>query len=220
MPDARGFETDNLWTLPRDNAETAAAPRGTAFAHDLDAPPPPPPDVVSRVELEQAVARARVDGRRDGEAAAASSVEQAVALALGRIAAELPALTEIVQRTVVTASHDVAALLIAALGRALPGLAADRTEAAVLEVAGLVRPMFSQGEVVARVAPLHADHVARAVASAHLALRVVGDEDVAPGDALLTWDGGSARREIAGIWAEITAALAATGLLEHGAIDR
>lgn len=214
MTDAAVFEV-GLWSRPATPPpEKRPGPSvRLAFADDLDAPPPPPPDVVPRAELERAVARARLDGRREGEAAAASSAEQAMALALGRIAADLPALGEAAARAAQEASLDVARLLIAALGTALPGLAAARTAEAVVEVAQAVRPALIGGNAVARVHPLLADAAARRVAAARLVLRVIGDDEVAPGDVVVTWEGGSARRETAEIWGQVCAALRQTGLL-------
>jgi len=217
LPDPRGFET-GIWPAGP-QPHVAARPCGAGFLRELDAPPPPPPDVVPRAVLEQAIAKARADGYRDGEAAAASGIAQAVAAVLDRIATELSALRAAAEQVAVASARDVAALLLAALGRALPGFAAERTEAAVMEIAALVRPVLAQGGAAVRVAPPHADGVARAVAGAGLALRVIGDEDIAPGDAVLAWDGGSARRELAAVWAEISAALAAAGLLADGATD-
>lgn len=218
MPEAL-FET-GLWAADAARAarDLPAAPRAP-FADDLDAPPAPPPDTVPRAALEQAIARARLDGRREGEAAAASSTAEAVALTLGRIAADLPALSKAATAAVHEAAEDVARLLVTALGRALPGLAASRTEAAVLEAAEAVRPALAQGGAVARVHPLLADMVARCVARAHLTLRVIGDDAVAQGDAVLSWDGGSARREASAIWEAIRTSLEHTGFLADGRSD-
>lgn len=219
MPDVATFEA-GLWAdAARPAPGPIAAACGGAFAEDLDAPPPPPPDLVSRVELDQAVVRARLDGRREGEAAMASSTEQATALVLGRIATDLPALAGATVAAADEAALDVARLLVAALGRALPGLAASRTEAAVLEAAEAVRPALTHGGAVARVHPLVADAVARRVAQAHLKLRVIGDEAVAQGDAVLGWEGGSARRETGAIWDAILASLECTGFLADGRSD-
>lgn len=214
MTDAAVFET-GLWSraAPPRATQRPAAPARHAFADDLDAPPPPPPDVVPRTELERAVARARLDGRREGEAAAASSTEQAVALALERIAADLPALADAAARAAHDASLEVARLLVAILGKVLPGLAASRTAAAVVAAAEEVRPALAGGSAVARVHPLLADAAARRVAAAGFVLRVVGDDDIAQGDVVLTWDGGSARREAGAIWEQVRAALEQTGFL-------
>jgi flagellar assembly protein FliH len=213
------------------------APRpldGVLFAEDFDGPmvveaapdlaealPPEPEPVAptfSEAELEIARAEAFAAGRQAGDAAAAAARELDRVAALERIAAGLASAGQDAVAAVEAAVEGAAALLLQMICRTLPTLSAAHGEREVQAVVRSLLPALArEPRATIRVNPAHLDAVSAEIeefspdAAARIA--ILPAAAMAPGDAAIHWEAGSAKREAAAIQTAIEEALAGLGLL-------
>lgn len=194
------------------------------FAEDFDLPAHanvPEPEVIepsfSAAELESA----RAEGFQAGSAAAAehaADAEQArIRQVLTAVAAQLNATRDELMQHAEQAAVTTARLLLGSLGVVLPELAGRYGEAELQAVIRVVLPgLFQEPAMTLRVNPCHAAAVTREIErhEPDLAdrLQIVPTDTVPPGDARIAWRNGSAVRDAAALWAQVTEALGLVGL--------
>ncbi len=194
-------------------------------ADDLPAPgpePEPPPPAFGEADLEAA--------RRDGYAAGFADAEARASIARGldrvaaleAVGASLGTTAGAAVALVEQAASSTAALMLQMLCRLLPALSAAHGEQEVRMLTRTLLPALSrEAHATIRVHPQHLDGVREELAgldpaqSARIALHPAAG--MAPGDARVTWECGSARREAAAIRATMEAALAGLGLISMAA---
>ncbi len=178
---------------------------------------PPDPALLEAARLEgEAAGRAigHAEGLAEGRALQAAAQEAAMKRALEAMARAMADATQAGQRVAEDSAHALAALLLATLDTALPGLAARHAPGLVED---LVRPLLpaiaNQPEAILTVAPALVAPLTDRLPQGGPSL--VGDASVPPGDARIEWRDGALvvslderRRAIAavlrqaGIWTE------------------
>lgn len=206
------------------NSPTIAAIFGEDFDHPT--PPAPPPETLPPEPVYTAadLRAARDEGLRDGHAAGMAEAE-GTAAALAR-----HALLTVAERldTARTEAATIAEEAADALGRltmeafaaAFPALCARHAET---EMRGIVRAILprlrQEPAIVVRTNPILADALAAEIAAIDPDLpdrvRIAPLDGMPLGDVRIVWRAGNARRDAAGLWADIENILTPASLLGH-----
>jgi len=207
-----GFVPVSRTVLLREFAPTSLIEALDAAREEAARMPPPPPEPDPMEETLRAVAAA---AREDGFAAGRASMTQETANrateSLTQIAKSLAASQQASADVAIEASKGVARVALAMLDAALPGLAAQQSADLVADFAERLRPALGfLPEAHLHVAPGLIEDVRALVGD--LAVTLVPDASLAPGDARATWQGGSAEFDLAKRRLAIAEALSAAGL--------
>lgn len=196
------------------------------FHEDFDRPkaPEPPPDpeplepVYSAADLQMARAEALRDGHAAGLAEADGITSALARHGLLTIAERLD--TARVEATAIAeeAAEAVAHLLMDAFAVAFPALCARHGEMELRAIVRSVLPrLLEEPAITVRASPHVTDALTDEIAAIDPDLldrvRVIPTDAVPVGDVRIAWRAGSARRDTAGLWAEIENVLAPAGLL-------
>ena len=196
------------------------------FEEDFDRPkaeapapdPQPAEPVYSAADLQMVRAEALRDGHASGLAEADGVTAALARHALLTIAEHLDSVRDEAIALAEEAAESVAHLLMDAFAAAFPALCARHGEAEVRAVVRSVLPrLHDEPTIAVRASP----HVTAALTDEITALdpdlldrvRVIPTDAVPVGDVRIAWRAGSARRDTAGLWAEIENVLAPAGLL-------
>jgi hypothetical protein len=178
-------------------------------------PPPPPPDIaaIRRAAFEEGAASARAEidagAARDGEMTRRMLAE--IANALGDAAMEHARLAE-------ASAEAIARLALGMLAALLPALCERHGAAEVAALAGAVLPSLAHApQVTIRVGP-HAmaglrEELARLDPELRARIIVTPSDAIAQGDVRIAWQDGCAARHSAGLRQAILDTLAPLGLL-------
>ena len=207
-----GFVPVTRVALKRDFAPTSLIEALDAARAEAARMPPPPPEPDPMEETLRAVAAsAREDGFAAGRASMTQEAAQRAAESLAQIAKNLAASQQASAEIAAEASNGVARVALAMLDAALPGLAAQQSAALVADFAERLRPALAfLPEAHLHVAPSLIEVVRTLVGD--LAVTLVPDAALAPGDARAIWQGGGAEFDIAARRAAMAEALNAAGL--------
>ena len=207
-----GFVPVTRVALKRDFAPTSLIEALDAARAEAARMPPPPPEPDPMEETLRAVAAsAREDGFAAGRASMTQEAAQRAAESLAQIAKSLAASQQASAEIAAEASNGVARVALAMLDAALPGLAAQQSAALVADFAERLRPALAfLPEAHLYIAPSLIEDVRALVAD--LAVTLVPDAALAPGDARAIWQGGGAEFDIAARRAAVAEALNAAGL--------
>ena len=210
MSDA--FVPVSRMALVRDFAPTSLIEALDAAREEAARMPPPPPEPDPMEETLRAVAAAaREDGFAAGRASMSQDAAQRAAESLGLIAKQLAASQAASAEIAAEASRGVARVALAMLDAALPGLAAQQSAALVADFADRLRPALAfLPEAHLHIAPSLMEDVRALVGD--LAVTLVPDATLPPGDARASWQGGGAEFDLAKRRAAIAEALSAAGL--------
>jgi flagellar biosynthesis/type III secretory pathway protein FliH len=198
--------------LVRDFAPTSLIEALDAARAEAARMPPPPPEPDPMEETLRAVAAAaREDGFAAGRASMTQEAAQRASESLAHIANSLAASRQASAEIAAEASRGVARVALAMLDAALPGLAAQQSAALVADFAERLRPALAfLPEAHLHVAPSLIEDVRALVGD--LAVTLVPDAGLAPGDARAAWQGGGAEFDLAKRRSMIAEALSAAGL--------
>ena len=207
-----GFVPVSRTALIRDFAPTSLIEALDAAREEAARMPPPPPEPDPMEETLRAVAAAaREDGFAAGRASMTQEATQRAAESLGLIAKQLAASQAASADIAAEASRGVARVALAMLDAALPGLAAQQSASLVADFAERLRPALAfLPEAHLHVAPDLMEDVR--VLLGDLAVTLMPDASLAPGDARASWQGGGAEFDLAKRRAAIAEALSAAGL--------
>lgn len=207
-----GFVPVSRMALVRDFAPTSLIEALDAARAEAARMPPPPPEPDPMEETLRAVAAAaREDGFAAGRASMTQEVAQRAAESLALIAKQLTASQEASAEIAAEAGRGVARVALAMLDAALPGLAAQQSAALVADFAERLRPALAfLPEAHLHIAPSLMEDVRALVGD--LAVTLVPDASLAPGDARAAWQGGGAEFDLAKRRAAVAEALSAAGL--------
>lgn len=196
------------------------------FDEDFDLPPPenrvPEPEFIepmfSLAELRAAEEDAARDSRQTALAETAASADQGASHALTVIAEQLVAARAEVASIAEQSTEAIARLLIDCFAAAFPALSARYGPAETTAILRHLLPtLHREPKVTIRVSPLILDAVKDeiSVLDPDLAdhIRLIPTDAMAPGDARVTWENGSATRDTTSLWSQIEAVLAPAGLL-------
>jgi flagellar biosynthesis/type III secretory pathway protein FliH len=196
------------------------------FGEDFDRPRPaaPPPDpkppepVYSAADLQETRAQALREGHAAGLAEADGITAALARHALLTIAERLDTARDEANTVAEEAAEAVARLLMDAFATAFPALCARHAEGELRAIVRSVLPRLQEEpSIVVRASP----HATQALADEIAAIdpdlidrvRIVPTDSVPLGDIRISWRAGNARRDTAGLWAEIENVLAPAGLL-------
>ncbi|MCA3275078.1 MAG: hypothetical protein ING26_06100 [Roseomonas sp.] len=198
--------------LIRDFAPTSLIEALDAARAEAARMPPPPPEPDPMEETLRAVAAsAREDGFAAGRASMTQEVANRAAESLGLVARQLAASQAASAEIAAEASRGIARVALAMLDAALPGLAAQQSAALVADFAERLRPALAfLPEAHVHIAPSLVEDVRALIGD--LAVTLVPDAALPPGDARAFWQGGSAEFDLAKRRAAIAEALSAAGL--------
>lgn len=198
--------------LIRDFAPTSLIEALDAAREEAARMPPPPPEPDPMEETLRAVAAsAREDGFAAGRASMTQEVANRAAESLGLIGKQLAASQAASAEIAAEASRGIARIALAMLDAALPGLAAQQSATLVADFAERLRPALAfLPEAHLHIAPNLIDDVRALIGD--LAVTLVPDATLAPGDARASWQGGSAEFDLAKRRVAIAEALSAAGL--------
>jgi flagellar biosynthesis/type III secretory pathway protein FliH len=207
-----GFVPVSRLAVRRDFAPTSLIEALDAARAEAARMPPPPPEPDPMEETLRAVAAAaREDGFAAGRASMTQEVAGLAAESLAQIAQSLAANQQVAADVAMQASQGVARVALAMLDAALPGLAARQSAALVADFAERLRPALAfLPEAQLHVAPKLMEEVRALVGD--LAVTLVPDATLPPGDARATWQGGGAEFDLAARRAALAEALNAAGL--------
>ena len=200
------------------------------FAEDFDRPqqakpppdPKPPEPAYNAADLQEARAQAMREGHAAGLAEADGVTGALARHALLTIAERLDSARDEANTIAEEAAEAVARLLMDAFATAFPALSARHAEGELRAIVRSVLPRLQEEPaIVVRASP----HVAQALSEEIAAVdpelvdrvRVVPTDSVPMGDIRIAWRAGNARRDTAGLWAEIENVLAPAGLLSPAA---
>lgn len=178
---------------------------------------PPPPDAD---EIAASRDAAYAAGRRDERAEIATERSIALDRTLASMAGQLRDAGREASAVAEAAAEETARLLLRVLAAMMPALCARHGAAdAVALVRAVVPALLHEPRVTIRVNP----HVRDAVAAelARVApdwadrIALVATDAMAPGDARVAWDNGTASRDVAELWDQVIARLAPLGLLDE-----
>lgn len=190
----------------------AALDAARAEAAKMPPPPPPPPEPDPFEETLRAVAAAaRDDGFAAGRASMAQETAQRAAESVAQVAKILAASHQAAEEIAAEASSGMASLALAMLEAALPGLAAHHSAQLIGDFTERLRPALAflpHAEI--RVNPALLEEVR--TLTGDLAVTLVPDAMLAPGDARAAWQGGGAEFDLAARRAAIRDVLRASGL--------
>ncbi|MFN8983140.1 MAG: hypothetical protein ACK5X9_11530 [Alphaproteobacteria bacterium] len=207
-----GFVPVSRLAVRRDFAPTSLIEALDAAREEAARMPPPPPEPDPMEETLRAVAAAaREDGFAAGRASMTQEVANRAAESLAHIAQSLAASQQVAADVAMEASRGVARVALAMLDAALPGLAARQSATLVADFAERLRPALAfLPEAHLHVAPNLMEEVRALVGD--LAVTLVPDATLHPGDARATWQGGGAEFDLAARRAALAEALNAAGL--------
>ena len=207
-----GFVPITRTTLVREFAPTSLIEALDAARAEAARMPPPPPEPDPMEETLRAVAAAaREDGFAAGRASMTQETANRAAESLALIAKHLAASQAASADIAADASRGVARVALSMLDAALPGLAAQQSAALVADFAERLRPALAfLPEAHLHVAPCLLEDLRALLGD--LAVTLVPDASLAPGDARSTWQGGGAEFDLAKRRAAIAEALSAAGL--------
>ncbi len=196
------------------------------FAEDFDRPrsakPPPDPKpaepVYSAADLQEARAQALREGHAAGLAEADGVTAALARHALLTIAERLDTARDEANTVAEEAAEAVARLLMDAFATAFPALCARHAEAELRAIVRSVLPcLHAEPAITVRASPHVTEALTQEIASIDPELldrvRVIPTDAVPMGDLRIAWRAGNARRDTAGLWAEIENVLAPAGLL-------
>ncbi|MCA3359042.1 MAG: hypothetical protein ING02_13695 [Roseomonas sp.] len=173
-------------------------------------PPPPEPDPMEET-LRAVAAAAREDGFAAGRASMTQEAANRAAESLGLIAKQLAASQAASTEIAAEASRGIARVALAMLDAALPGLAAQQSATLVADFAERLRPALAfLPEAHLHIAPNLIEDVRLLIGD--LAVTLVPDAALAPGDARASWQGGGADFDLAKRRVAIAEVLSAAGL--------
>ncbi|MCA3376477.1 MAG: hypothetical protein INF64_05045 [Roseomonas sp.] len=198
--------------LIRDFAPTSLIEALDAAREEAARMPPPPPEPDPMEETLRAVAAsAREDGFAAGRASMTQEVANRAAESLALIGKQLAASQAASAEIAAEASRGIARVALAMLDAALPGLAAQQSATLVADFADRLRPALAfLPEAHLHIAPSLMEAVRPLIGD--LAVTLVPDATLAPGDARASWQGGSAEFDLAKRRVAIAEALSAAGL--------
>jgi flagellar assembly protein FliH len=198
--------------LIRDFAPTSLIEALDAAREEAARMPPPPPEPDPMEETLRAVAAsAREDGFAAGRASMTQEVANRAAESLALIGKQLAASQAASAEIAAEASRGIARVALAMLDAALPGLAAQQSATLVADFADRLRPALAfLPEAHLHIAPSLMEALRPLIGD--LAVTLVPDATVAPGDARASWQGGSAEFDLAKRRVAIAEALSAAGL--------
>ena len=207
-----GFVPVSRMALVRDFAPTSLIEALDAAREEAARMPPPPPEPDPMEETLRAVAAAaREDGFAAGRASMTQEVANRAAESLGLIGKQLAASQAASTEIAAEASRGIARIALAMLDAALPGLAAQHSATLVADFAERLRPALAfLPEAQLHIAPNLIDDVRALIGD--LAVTLVPDATLAPGDARASWQGGGAEFDLAKRRAAMAEALSAAGL--------
>jgi flagellar biosynthesis/type III secretory pathway protein FliH len=195
------------------------------FAEDFDLPPdsdnPPEPEVIeptfSLAEVEAARAQGAQAAREATSAEATAADHAIVRQTVTAIAEQLTAAHNELLDLAEQSAAAIARLLLGSLGAVMPEFAARHGEAELQAIIRIVLPgLFKEPAVTLRINPQHCTTVAREIErlDPDLAarLQIVPSETIPAGDARVGWRNGGATRDAAGLWTQVAATLALSGL--------
>ncbi len=204
---------------------------GVLYAEDFDAeeedvpePVAPEPEVIEPVFTAAELDRARAEGHAAGRAEVERSLAASRLHMLDLIASGLAGGDIAAARMAESTALGIARTIMGALSACLPALCERHGVAELQALMRAVLPSLTdQPRITVRVNP----HMATAMAAeitaldSEIAERVVllPSETIAPGDARVSWEDGSARRDAGRARAALNEALAALGLIEEELID-
>lgn len=172
--------------------------------------PPPAPDPMEET-LRAVAAAAREEGFAAGRASMTQEVAQRAADSVAQLAKSLIATQEMAQEIAAEASKGVVRLALAMMDAALPGLAAQQSAPLIADFAERLRPALSFLPAAhLYVAPSLMDELRSLIGD--LAVTLVADPQLSPGQARALWQGGGAEFDLATRREAIRAALSAAGL--------
>ena len=196
------------------------------FHEDFDRPQPPkpPPDPVPAepVYTEADLQMVRTEALRDGHAAGLAEADGITAAlarhALLTIAENLNAARADATGIAEEAAETIACLLMDAFAAAFPALCARHAEAELRAIVRSVLPrLHDEPAITVRASPHVTDALTEEIAAIDPSLldrvRIIATDAVPEGDVRIAWRAGNARRDTAGLWAEIENVLAPAGLL-------
>ena len=208
----------------------ASFPRvGALFAEDFVLPDTTPePEAVDPVFSPGEVDAAREAAWRDGHAAglqkAGESDAAATRQAMAAIAEQLTAERDAAAIRADQSAEAIAHLLIDSLAVAFPAICAQYGDAEVRAVVRIVLPGLRQEQAITvrahpRTASALAQEIARLDPDLTAHVQTVACESMPPGDVRISWRSGSATRDAAELWRQVTSVLMPAGLLmAHAAI--
>lgn len=196
------------------------------FAEDFDRPRPakPPPDpkpvepVYSAAELQEVRTEALREGHATGSAESDAAMEALARNALIIIAERLDTARAEAAAIAEEAAEAVARLMMDAFAAAFPALCARHAEAELRAIIGAVLPRLQEEPAITVRASPHMTEALKheiSLLDPELLDRVgfVPTDEVPMGDLRIAWRAGGARRDTAGLWAEIENVLAPAGFL-------
>jgi len=196
---------------------------GTLFAEDFDVPPAPPapgsaPPLFTAEDLALTRAEAWRLGEEAGLAAARDGQARATGEALAMIATELRAARAELAASAEQTAENIARLLAASLGVALPALCVQHGEAEIRAVAREILPSLThEPNVRVLVAPEHVAALQAEIATLDHELaehvRLIATPGLGASDITIRWHHGEAVRDATELWEQIAASLAPHGLL-------
>ena len=213
----RDFEKDEQ-DAQMQKAAAEAAKAAAAAQEDEDIygeeeivePEAPPPPTFSEAELAQAREEGRQAGRDEATQDMASAIEQRTAQTLETISAQIAQIFDQYELDKEQHSRDAVAVAEVIVRKLFPALNMDKALAEIehMIIEAMKRTSGSPMLMVRVSEDMQAEVDARAQELAALRGRegtvsVVGDADVAPGDARVEWDGGGMVRDTGLVWREI-----------------
>jgi hypothetical protein len=176
-----------------------------------------PPDPQAEA-VETARSEAYADGFRTGLAQSAQDRADVAGRMLGLIAERMEDAGAAARAHGEAAAFEVSRLLLGTIGILFPLLAARHGGAEVADLVRVLTPtLTSQPRVTIRVgAEMVADveaELARLDPEALENIRLLPTDGMAPGDARITWNDGSAVRDGAALWSRVAAVMSAHGLM-------
>lgn len=198
---------------------------GIVFIDDFDTPPPAPPAPAPVVAPTPALSDADIEAARqagwqDGFAAAAADAAIREADARAALAARLgevaTASAQSLSRLAGEAADAIAASLHHLLAACLPDLCDQHGPREAAAMAAALLPLLTPAlAVTARCAPATLPHLSALLTRQGLAgapVTLAPDSTLAPGDLVLDWENGAARRDTRALLAGLDAALTAIGV--------
>ncbi len=215
-----GFSPTGL-ALGRLATPMAAPHRIGLVLPDLDAPVPIRPEVPDGFDLDALLEEARASARQSGFAAghaagllkAREEAAERMAEMLSRIAGDTGRIAASAAAQVEADAEALAIMLGSALDAALPFAAARDASGQAGRAAAIMAASLTSGRRAAcHVAPELVADVSALFGGRGIALPVLADPALAPGDARIAWDGGAIESVLAHRRQAITEVLSAFGL--------
>lgn len=204
------------------------SPRGGSgvvlFDEDFDQPPPPlEPEVIepvySAAELTAARETAASDARDRALAEAEASARAGTRLALTEIATHLATTQTEATALAEQTAEAIARLLLDCFATAFPALGARHGATEATAVMRAILPaLHREPKITVRVNPhliaTMTEELATLDSDLAARVRLLPTDALALGDARISWDNGTATRDIASLWRQIETVLTETGLLD------